>query len=126
MSCQPGCSVCERLRAAALALVGNGGIEGVTLEALSERAGCSREEDWSIQKAGSYTLHATATGAPTDAASNSFVIAPGAASTFVVAGFPPSTTAGDDSMNRFVVPVQSAEQVLGAPVHPNTPAASKA
>ena len=44
MSCQPGCSVCERLRAAALALVGNGGIEGVTLEALSERAGCSREE----------------------------------------------------------------------------------
>src|SRR5258706_6541430 len=44
MSCQPGCSVCERLRAAALELVGKGGIEGVTLEALSARAGCSPEE----------------------------------------------------------------------------------
>jgi AcrR family transcriptional regulator len=44
MSCEPGCSVCERLRAAALELVGNGGIEGITLQTLSKRAGCSLDE----------------------------------------------------------------------------------
>ena len=44
MSCQPGCRFCERLRAAALELVGSGGLEGLTLHTLSERAGCTVEE----------------------------------------------------------------------------------
>jgi AcrR family transcriptional regulator len=44
MSCQPGCPLCERLRAAALELIGRGGLEGLTLYTLSERAGCSVEE----------------------------------------------------------------------------------
>jgi AcrR family transcriptional regulator len=44
MSCQPGCSDCKQLRAAALELVHAEGVEGVTLDALSERTGRSLEE----------------------------------------------------------------------------------
>ncbi|MEK7213982.1 MAG: hypothetical protein AAB289_00080, partial [Chloroflexota bacterium] len=49
----------------------------------------------SIRKAGNYTLGATATNAPAAATSDSFTINPGAATAFVVAGFPSPTTAGD-------------------------------
>jgi AcrR family transcriptional regulator len=41
MSCQPGCSACERLRTAALEIVGDAGIEGLSLRALAEGGGCS-------------------------------------------------------------------------------------
>jgi AcrR family transcriptional regulator len=39
MSCKPGCPLCERLRLLALQIVGVGGIEALSLHALSERAG---------------------------------------------------------------------------------------
>lgn len=39
MGCEPGCPGCERLRAAALELVGEGGIEKLSLESLAERTG---------------------------------------------------------------------------------------
>jgi AcrR family transcriptional regulator len=39
MGCEPGCPVCERLRAAALELVGEGGIENLSLEGLAARTG---------------------------------------------------------------------------------------
>lgn len=39
MACEPGCPGCERLRAAALELVGEGGIENLSLESLATRAG---------------------------------------------------------------------------------------
>lgn len=39
MSCEPGCPVCERLRGAALEIVGEGGSEALTRERLGERVG---------------------------------------------------------------------------------------
>lgn len=39
MACEPGCPGCERLRAAALELVGEAGIENLSLERLAARAG---------------------------------------------------------------------------------------
>jgi hypothetical protein len=44
MSCKPGCSVCERLRALALEIVGEGCIEALSPTSLSQRAACSRAE----------------------------------------------------------------------------------
>jgi hypothetical protein len=44
MSCEPGCPTCQRLREAALELVGEGGIEALYDESLAGRAGlCERE-----------------------------------------------------------------------------------
>jgi AcrR family transcriptional regulator len=39
MSCEPACSVCESLRAVTLEIVGEDGIEGVSMERLSRAAG---------------------------------------------------------------------------------------
>jgi AcrR family transcriptional regulator len=39
MGCEPGCPGCERLRSAALELVGKGGIENLSLESLAARTG---------------------------------------------------------------------------------------
>jgi AcrR family transcriptional regulator len=39
MSCKPACSVCERLRTVTLEIVGEDGIDGVTMDRLSHAAG---------------------------------------------------------------------------------------
>jgi AcrR family transcriptional regulator len=39
MSCKPACAICERLRTAALEIVGEAGTEGVTVDSLAERTG---------------------------------------------------------------------------------------
>jgi AcrR family transcriptional regulator len=44
MSCVPACAVCERMRRAALELVGGGGIEAVSLEAIATQAGIAVQE----------------------------------------------------------------------------------
>jgi hypothetical protein len=44
MSCKPGCSVCGRLRALALEIVGEGCSEALSRTSLSERAKCSWAE----------------------------------------------------------------------------------
>jgi hypothetical protein len=41
MSCKPGCLVCERLRALALEIVGEGCIEALSRTSLADRAKCS-------------------------------------------------------------------------------------
>jgi hypothetical protein len=44
MSCDPECSICERLQNLAVELVVDGGAEALSFEALSERSGLSVEE----------------------------------------------------------------------------------
>ena len=41
MSCEPGCLTCERLRDAALEIVGEEGIEALSQERLAEQVGVS-------------------------------------------------------------------------------------
>ncbi len=42
MSCTPACSTCEQLREAALELIGEGGVAGLSLDALADRVGLAR------------------------------------------------------------------------------------
>jgi hypothetical protein len=45
MSCEPGCSTCVRLRELALGIVGQGGIEALSLEVLATGAGLRVADD---------------------------------------------------------------------------------
>jgi AcrR family transcriptional regulator len=59
MSCVPACEVCERMRGAALELVGEGGIEAVSLEAIATRAGISAQEAADHYRTASECLYET-------------------------------------------------------------------
>lgn len=44
MSCKPACAICERLRGAALEIVGESGIEGLTVDRLASRVGLAASD----------------------------------------------------------------------------------
>jgi len=44
MSCVPACTTCERLRAATLELVGEAGVDGLSLQALADRGALTRAD----------------------------------------------------------------------------------
>lgn len=59
MSCKPACPTCERLRAAALELVGEGGAPAVTVERLAELCGLTPEEVVTHYRKATDCLYAT-------------------------------------------------------------------
>lgn len=59
MACGPGCPGCESLRAAALELVGKGGIEALSIESLAERTGGQPAEVAAHYATSSECLYAT-------------------------------------------------------------------